>query len=138
MTRLAIVLLCLALLAVASLVAPAAAEAQSPAKVPRIGVLAISAPSPTHEAFRRGLQDLGYTEGQTIVIDVRSAEGRPDRLPSLAAELVRTGTDIIVTRGDLGITAARQATRTSPIVMAVVGDPVALGFVTGLAPPGGN
>ncbi len=81
---------------------------------------------------------MGYTEGRTIAIATYSAEGRLDRLPSLAAELVRLKTDIIVTSGELGISAARQATRTSPIIMAVVGDPVATGFVTSLARPGGN
>jgi putative ABC transport system substrate-binding protein len=120
------------------LAAPLTVEVQSLAKIPRIGLLTISAPSPAHEAFRRGLQEFGYTEGRTIAIEVRSAEGRPDRLPSLAAELVRLKTDILVTSGELGISAARQATRTTPIVMAVVGDPVATGFVTSLARPGGN
>jgi putative tryptophan/tyrosine transport system substrate-binding protein len=123
---------------VSLLAAPLTVEAQSLAKVPRIGVLVISAASPAPEVFRRGLQELGYTEGRTIAIDVRSAEGRPDRLPSLAAELVRLEADVIVTSGELGIRAARQATRTTPIVMAVVGDPVATGFATSLARPGGN
>ena len=130
-----------ALLAVFLLAAPLAAEAQAPAKVPRIGFL--SARSPTDnpyfiEAFRQGLRELGYVEGQNIAIEYRFAEGRPERLPALAAELVRLKVDVIVTGGPPAPEAAKQATGTIPIVFAVAGDPVAEGLVASLARPGGN
>jgi len=123
------------------LAAPLAAEAQAPVKVPRIGYL--SALSPTDntdilEAFRQGLHELGYVEGQTIAIEYRFAEGRPERLPALAAELVRLKVDVIVTGPPPAPEAAKQATSTIPIVFAVAGDPVALGLVASVARPGGN
>jgi putative ABC transport system substrate-binding protein len=90
------------------------------------------------EAFRRGLRELGYAEGKNIAIEYRAAEGKLDRLPALAAELVGHKIDVIVVGGDSAIRAARQATYTIPIVMANAGDPVTDGFVASLAQPGGN
>jgi len=90
------------------------------------------------EAFRQGLRELGYVEGKNIVIEWRSAEGKRDRLPSLAAELVRLKVDIIVTAGPPATRSAKKATVTIPIVFAQDGDPVASGFVASLARPGGN
>ncbi|HSF07418.1 MAG TPA: ABC transporter substrate-binding protein [Methylomirabilota bacterium] len=89
-------------------------------------------------AFRRGLRDLGYVEGENLVIEYRWAEGKYDRLPDLAAELVRLQVDVIVTHGTPGSRAAKQATATIPIVMAISGDAVATGLVTSIARPGGN
>ena len=118
-----------------------AAQAQQPTKVPRIGYLtgaSLFANSARHEAFRQGLRELGYVEGKNIVIDWRSAEEKLDRLPALAAELVRLKVDIIVTGGSSPTRAAKEATTTIPIVMAQDGDPVGSGFVASLARPGGN
>ena len=117
------------------------AEAQQPKEVPRIGWLgAGSSPSqlPRTEAFRRGLRDLGYVEAKSIVIEWRYAEGKPDRLPALAAELVHLKVDIIVTGGISATRAAKEATSTIPIVMTQDSDPVANRFVASLARPGGN
>ena len=117
------------------------AEAQQPTKVPRIGFLTgVSPPtnSARHEAFRQGLRELGYVEGKNIVIEYRSAEGKFDRLPALAAELVRLNVDIIVTGGGATTRAGKEATTTIPIVMTQNVDPVANGFVASLARPGGN
>jgi putative ABC transport system substrate-binding protein len=121
--------------------APLAAGAQQPKKVPRIGVLWPYSPtvaSPFAEAFRQGLHGLGYVEGQNIALEQRWAEGRFDRLPSLAAELVRLNVDVIVTASTPAVQAAQQATRMIPIVMTVVSDPVESDFVASLARPGGN
>ncbi len=126
--------------ALASLAPPPAADAQ-PARVARIGFLGYVSPSATPhlvEAFRRGLRDLGYVEGQNVAIEFRWAEGRLERLPDLAAELVRLKVDVIVAQGTPGPLAAKQATRTIPIVMAAAGDPVGAGLVASLARPGGN
>jgi ABC-type uncharacterized transport system substrate-binding protein len=117
------------------------AEAQQIGKVPRIGYLSPTSPSvsPTRiEAFRHGLRELGYVEGKNIVIDYRYAEGKFDRLPALAAELVRLKVDLIVTTGPTVTRAAKEATTTVPIVMATDTDPVGNGFVASLARPGGN
>jgi putative tryptophan/tyrosine transport system substrate-binding protein len=116
------------------------AEAQQPKKVPRIGYLsnASAANSPRLEAFRQGLHELGYVEGKNIVIEYRYAEGKLNRLPALAAELVRLNVDIIVTGASSPTCAAKEATATIPIVMTNDGDPVGAGFVTSLARPGGN
>ena len=115
-------------------------EAQQPKKVPRIGYLsnASAANSPRLEAFRQGLHELGYVEGKNIVIEYRYAEGKLNRLPALAAELVRLNVDIIVTGASSPTGAAKEATATIPIVMTNDGDPVGAGFVTSLARPGGN
>jgi putative ABC transport system substrate-binding protein len=121
--------------------APLAAGAQQAGKVPRIGFLSATSPSdrpPLLDAFRQGLRELGWVEGQNIVIDYRYAEGRVDRLPDLAAELVRLKVDLIVSAGTQGVTAAKNATETIPIVMLFVADPVGLGFIASLARPGGN
>ena len=110
-------------------------------KIPRIGYLAatsLSANAIRTEAFRQGLRELGYVEGKNIVIEWRSAEGKLDRLPALAAELVRLKVDVIVTSATTQTPIAKEATSTIPIVMAQDGDPVAAGFVASLARPGGN
>src|SRR5262249_32526994 len=90
------------------------------------------------EAFGQGLRELGYAEGENIVIEVRSAEGDAERLPALAAELVRLPVDVVVAPTPSTVRAAQTATAAIPIVMAVVGDPVELGFIASLARPGGN
>ncbi|HEY2920515.1 MAG TPA: ABC transporter substrate-binding protein [Candidatus Binatia bacterium] len=119
----------------------ARAEAQQPAKVPRIGYLTIpplSAIVARTEAFRQGLRELGYVEGKNIVIEWRSAEGKAERLPSIAAELMRLKVHVIVTGGPAATRPAKEATNTIPIVMAQDSDPVGNGFVASLARPGGN
>jgi putative ABC transport system substrate-binding protein len=129
-----------ALFAIFLLVAPLAAEAQAPAKVPRIGFLSTTSRTedPRFEAFLQGLRELGYVDGQNIAIEFRFVEGRPERLPALAAELVRLKVEVIVAAGPAATEAAKQATSTIPIVFAVSGDPVAVGLVASLARPGGN
>ncbi len=117
------------------------AAAQQPGNIPRIGYLdanPISDGMARSEAFRRGLRELGYVEGKNIIIVWRSAEGKRDRLPDLAAELVRLGVDIIVTAGASTTRAAKKATSEIPIVIAQHSDPVGAGFVASLARPGGN
>lgn len=118
------------------------AEAQQPPKkVPRIGVLVTSSPSPRSAriaAFRQGLRECGYIEGKDILVEYRYAEGKPDRLPQLAAELVALNVDVIVTGGSSPTHAAKQATANIPIVMTQDIDPVGNGFVASLARPGGN
>jgi putative ABC transport system substrate-binding protein len=117
------------------------ASAQQLGKVPRIGYLtgtSVSGNSARTEAFQRGLRELGYTEGKNIVIEWRGAEGRSDRLPALAAELVGLKVQVIVTTGSSATHAAKEATATIPIVMANDSDPVGNGFVASLARPGGN
>ena len=114
------------------------AEAQQAKKVPRIGHLSIFGASARIEAFRQGLRELGYVEGKNINFEFRSADGKLERLPNLAAELVRLKVDIIVTAGAPSARAAKGATVTIPIVMMQVGDPVGTGFVASLARPGGN
>jgi ABC-type uncharacterized transport system substrate-binding protein len=119
--------------------APPAAEAQREGRVPRVGYLGTRALSDFGvDAFRQGLRELGWIEGQNIVVDYRFAMGRLDRLPDLAAELVRRKVDIIVAQATPGAAAAKNATATIPIVMVPVGDPVGLGLVASLAHPGGN
>jgi putative ABC transport system substrate-binding protein len=122
------------------LAAPLAAEAQQAAKVARVGYLAGSLAGGPHlpEAFLQGLRDLGYVEGRNVVIEYRDAEGKFERLPALAAELVALKVDVIVAASTLPAAAAKQATRTIPIVFAATGDPVTSGLVTSLARPGGN
>ena len=131
------------LLIVAVVVVAAIAQAQQPKKVPRIGYLSASDPaseSTRAEAIRLALRELGYIEGQNIAIEYRYAEGKRDRFPELAAELVRLKVDIIVVAGgDRLIRAAKNATKTIPIVMMGAGaDPVEAGLVESLARPGGN
>ena len=125
------------------LAAPLAVEAQQAGKVYRIGYLGAASPSDPSfqrffEAFRKGLAQLGYVEGQNIAIESRWAAGKYERLPGLAAELVRLKMDVIVTAAVPAIRAAKEATSTIPIIMAVVVDPVATGLVASLARPGGN
>jgi putative tryptophan/tyrosine transport system substrate-binding protein len=129
------------LLGSAAVAWPLAARAQQPGKVYRIGFLGAASASgfaTKVDAFRAGLRDLGYVEGKNIVIEFRWAEGRYDRLPELAAELVRVKVDVLVTHATQGSRAAKQATTTIPIVIAAVGDAVAGGLVASLARPGGN
>jgi putative ABC transport system substrate-binding protein len=128
----------------ALLAAPLPGFGQQPAAtIPRIGFLGVSTPAawaPRVDAFRAGLRDLGYVEGKNIVIEFRFAQGQYDRLPELAAELVRLKVDVIVTHSVPGALAAKQATTTNPIpvVMTNVGDAVGSGIVASLARPGGN
>jgi putative tryptophan/tyrosine transport system substrate-binding protein len=117
------------------------AEAQQAGKVSRIGYLITSSPSaiaPRMDAFQQGLRELGYVEGKNIVIERRHGEGKLDRLPELAAELVRLNVDVIVTSGPTATRPAKGATSTIPIVMTFDDDPVGSGFVASLARPGGN
>jgi len=117
------------------------AEAQQPEKVPRIGYLggvSLSANTARHEAFRQGLRELHYLEGKNIVIDWRSADGKLERLPALAAEMVRLKLDVIVTSGASATRAVKEATNTIPIVMTNDPDPVGDGIIASLARPGGN
>jgi putative ABC transport system substrate-binding protein len=124
-----------------ALAAPLSLLAQPQGKVWRIGFLSSESASGDGtrvEALRAGLRDLGYEEGKNLVIELRWADGKNDRLPELAAELVRLNVDVLVTYASPAIRAAKQATTTIPIVMAAVADPVALGLVASLARPGGN
>jgi putative ABC transport system substrate-binding protein len=120
------------------ILAPLAAEGQQPGKVWRIAYLGSASASGRVEALRAGLRDLGYLEGKNIVIEYRGAEGKYDRLPDLAAELVRLKVDVIVTGGTQSTQAAMKATTTIPIVMVGTGDPLRSGLVASLARPGGN
>ena len=120
---------------------PLAVRAQQLSRVPRIGVLLLGTPTsfaPRTQAFVEGLRDLGYVEGRTVAIEWKWGQNRDDLLPDLAAELVRSQVDVIVTGGTPPAKALKNATRTIPIVMAIVGDPVAAGLVDSLARPGGN
>jgi putative ABC transport system substrate-binding protein len=122
------------------LAAPFAAAAQQATKVPRLGYLAADRAANAHlqEAFRQGLRDLGYVEGRNLVIEYRDAERKLERFPALAAELVALKVDVIVASGTLAALAAKEATRTLPIVVSPAADPVASGLVTSLARPGAN
>jgi putative tryptophan/tyrosine transport system substrate-binding protein len=129
-------------LALGLLAVSLAADAPPPVKISRVGVLS---PQPStepstvqREPFERGLRKLGWTLGSSLRIEYRYAEGEVDRLPALAAELVRLPVDVIVARGGAAVRAARQATSTIPIVMSATADPVRQGFVASLARPGGN
>src|SRR5262245_6721690 len=124
-------------IATGALATPLAVEAQAPAKVYRIGYLAPTS-NPTFEnAFRLGLREHGYVEGRNIAVEYRSAEGKSERLPKLAADLVRLQVDVILTSTTPAILAAQQATKTIPIV-TISADPVGTGLVASLARPGGN
>ena len=120
------------------LLGPPLAAAQPSTAIPRIGFLAASAPSPIGEALRRGLRDLGYVEDRNVVIHARWADGRFDRLPDLAAELVSLNADIMVTVGTQASLAARQGAPMTPIVMVGADDPVGAGLAESLARPGRN
>jgi putative ABC transport system substrate-binding protein len=126
--------------ALTTLLVPYTAWAQSAAKTPRIGVMyAGSTPNPGAAALRRGLAELGWVEGQDLLIEERYAEGRPERYPAFVAELIRLKVDVLgAGGGTAGAQAARRATGTIPIVMPVIGDPVGAGLVASLARPGGN
>jgi putative tryptophan/tyrosine transport system substrate-binding protein len=119
---------------------PLAASGQQPTKVPRIGILtpAESDATPIFSGLRRGLRDLSYIEGATIILDFRFGKGNLDALPELAAELVRVPVDLIVTDGNSAAHAALEATRTIPIVMGIAADAIEAGLVTSTARPGGN
>jgi putative tryptophan/tyrosine transport system substrate-binding protein len=119
------------------LVVPLTSETQPRVKVPRIGYIG-DTPGPYAEAFRQGLRERGYIEGETIAVEYRWAEGRHERLPDLVAELVQRKVDVLVPVGTQPSRAAKQVTSTIPIVMAQIGDPVGSGLVASLARPGGN
>jgi putative ABC transport system substrate-binding protein len=127
-------------LVLSGLFSPIAAEAPEVAKVARIGYLGTNLAAGRHlqEAFLQGLRDLGYVEERNLVIEYRDAEGKLDRLPALAADLVALRVDVIVAPSIGAALAAKQATKTLPIVFALVADPVGNGLVTSLARPGGN
>jgi putative ABC transport system substrate-binding protein len=118
------------------------AEAQQPAKVPRLGIVSGTGdpnnPGPELEAFQRGLRDLGYIEGKNILVEYRYVEGRLDRVPSLVIKLLQLKVDVLVIQNLTAIRAAKQATKTIPIVMVTTQDPVATGLIDSLARPGGN
>lgn len=128
--------------AIAVLVAiPLSSGAQQPARVPRVGYLGDSSPALERDlvgAFRQRLRDLGYVDGQNVVIEYRSAEGKRERLLALAAELVALKVDVLVTLATSGALAARRATNTVPVVVAAMADPARDGLVASLARPGGN
>jgi ABC-type uncharacterized transport system substrate-binding protein len=131
----------LAVVVVFSLVARPAVEAQQAPKIARIGVLSPATPAAAAhliEAFRQGLLELGHVEGKTFALVSRYSEGRAERLPELARELVSLKVDVIVVTIDLGVAAAKRETQTIPIVMTNSSDPVGSGFVAALARPGGN
>src|SRR5262249_3659117 len=129
------------LVAVVLLAFGVTAEAQQAKKVPRIGYVSATSPSANLariEAFRQGLRELGYGEGKNMVIEWRYAEEKLDHVRELAAELVRLKVDVIVTAGPASTRLAKEATLTTPIVMAQVNDPVGNGFVASIARPGGD
>src|SRR5260370_26196444 len=118
-----------------------AGEGQSAGRMCRIGYLGYSSPALEQHlvgAFRQGLRGLGYVEGQNLVIEYRSAEGKRERVPELAAELIRMKVDVIVTLATPAALAAKQATHTIPIVVAALADPLEDGLVASLARPGGD
>jgi putative tryptophan/tyrosine transport system substrate-binding protein len=130
----------ISLLGTAAAVWPLAGRAQQPAKLPTVGALVLGSTDPEQfwRDFRQGLRELGYVEGQNIRFEFRSAQGQVDRLPELAAELVRLKVDVIVTWFTPPTQAAKQATHEIPIVMADTGDPIGTGLVASLPRPGGN
>ena len=128
----------LVLVVVLLLALPLDGESQHAARIPRVGVLVNSPGTENVQDLRQGLRDLGHVEGQSVVLDVVSAHGKLDRLPTLAAELVARNADVIVASGPQGVGAARRATGSIPIVMGRMDDADIHGFVTNLARPGGN
>src|SRR5215467_5666802 len=128
------------MLTLAVLLGPVSGEAQPARHTPRVGFLVRGTPGPSAnvEAFRDGMRDLGYVEGQNVVIEFRYTDNHDDRLDALATDLVRARVDVIVTWGSLAIDAAQRATRKIPIVIAYTSDPVKSGWVASLARPGGN
>src|SRR5882762_4180188 len=131
-----------AIFSLSFVLAPGASGAQQTGKIPRIGVLSpqkSTEPASTQrEPFERGLRELGWTPGSNVIVEYRFAEGKVERLPELAAEFIRLGMAVIVTRGTAATRAARQATDTTPIVMSAVDEPSRHGFIASLARPGGN
>jgi putative ABC transport system substrate-binding protein len=131
------------MLGLAAIAAPYATRAQQPERARRIGVLMpLGQSDPEAQrriaAFTQALRGVGWSEGQTVALEMRYADGKPERLPALAAELVQANVDVIVTQGAQPIEAARNATGTIPIVMAMVGDALGAGYIASLARPGGN
>jgi putative ABC transport system substrate-binding protein len=120
------------------LVVPLAADTPPTAKLSRIGLLTFAASSPLRDAFQQSLRDLGYVEGENLAVEARDAGGKAERLPDLAAELVRREVEVIVAAGYAAVSAAQQATRTIPIVMLIGGDPIGSGLLPSLTRPGGN
>ena len=139
MSRRVLVLFCLL---ITVLLITGFAEAQQLAKIPRIGFLSGSGdpntPGLQLDAFRRGLRELGYIEGKNILVEYRYVEGRVDRIPSLVAELMQLKVDVFISGNLVAIRAAKQATKTIPIVMVSTADPVTAGLIDSLARPGGN
>jgi len=133
-------LMLLVMLALRLFLAPLAATAQPRGTLPRVGVLDPGSPPGTSclAGFRQGLRDLGYVEGDNLVLELRYAEGQEERLPALAAELVRLPVEVLVATGAPAARAAQQATATIPIVIVTLTDPLQAGFVSSLARPGGN
>jgi ABC-type uncharacterized transport system substrate-binding protein len=128
-------------LVLAALVGPSPAEAQPKGRLPRVGVIweaSATTPSAGKTAFRQGLRELGYTEGQTILVEDRHAGGRLDQVPKLAAELIALGVDVLVVGGTIAARSTKAVTSTIPIVFTLAGDPVGSGLVASLAQPGGN
>ena len=125
---------------VSLLTAPGAAEAQPTARTPRVAALGLTPIPPSlAEAFKQGLGEFGYTDGQNIAIEYRDADGKPERLSQLAADLVQLKVDVILARGGRALSAAKQATGRIPTVAVdLESDPVSMGFVRSLAQPGGN
>jgi putative ABC transport system substrate-binding protein len=131
--------LVVALLALVLLAAPLAAEAQQPSGLPRVGVLRPgSPPDPLVDDLKQGLRDLGYIEGQNVILEYRYADGNLDRLPALAAELAQIKVNVITTWSTPAALAAKSASPTIPVVFGGVGEPVGVGLVASLARPGGN
>ena len=122
----------------AGAVAPFATFAQQAPKIFRIGFVSPTSRGPTSDAFREGLKEAGYVEGQNVIIEARFAEGRFERMPELIAEVIRLKVDVLVTGSTNGVLAAKKATTTLSIVFAGLVDPVAIGIVASLARPGGN
>ena len=136
-----VAVLCGALVVLHVLTASPSAEAQDPGKIHRIGVLDTTSAfmnASNLQAFKQGLHELGYIEGQNLVIEYRSADGRAERFSGLAAELVRLKVDLIATRGTPAVLAAQKASKETPVVMLAIGEPLGVGAVASLARPGGN
>jgi putative ABC transport system substrate-binding protein len=135
-------ILLLSLLTLLIPASPQLADAQQPKKIPRIGFVSGSGdtknPGPNIESFRQGLRDLGYVEGKNIVVEYRYAEGKLDHIPSIVAELMQLKVDVFISGNLVAIRAAKQATKTIPIVMVTTADPVTAGLIDSLARPGGN
>jgi putative tryptophan/tyrosine transport system substrate-binding protein len=133
-----VVVVVLGLLSAPCAVTAQGAKSGQPARIGRLSPNSAESDAPGLDAFRKGLRDLGWVEGQDFAIEARFAEGNPERLPALAAQLVRQRVDLILAGSTPGTLAAKQATSTIPIVMVTTGDPVGSGLVASLAQPGGN